>query len=315
MSRQQAEGWAFDLFGVRGTAAPLPGYEDRNFLLDGGGEGRWVLKVAHSTTRRSEVECQLEALRFLASTSVAGFVPAVCATHHGDLSTQVETASCGLCFIRLVSYLEGTPMVEFGDPGSDLRAQTGRLLGRLDHHLLNFDHPGAHRHLTWDLVNFLELEPYLRYLDQEMMPIIEEVFDRFRRRVAPHLDGLRRSVIQNDGNDHNLLVSTASGAPRLCGLIDFGDLVFTITVAEPAIAAAYAMLAAEDPAAAANEIRLAFEKDLPLTEHERRLMPDLSLARLATSLLSAAQAKQASPEDAYLQVTDQPARRVLKMLV
>ncbi len=76
----------------------------------------------------------------------------------------------------------------------------------------------------------------------------------FRRQVIPHLESLRHSVIHSDANDHNLLVSEVGGAPHVSGLIDFGDLVHSITVADPANAAAYAMLAAEDPIAAAEEL-------------------------------------------------------------
>ncbi len=78
-----------------------------------------MLKVAHAANHRQDVECQVEVLRFLASTPVADYVPALRSTRDGDPSAQVETTSDGPCFIRLVSYLEGTPMVEIGDPGPE----------------------------------------------------------------------------------------------------------------------------------------------------------------------------------------------------
>ena len=45
---RQAELWAREIFGLEGSATPLPGFDDRNFLLDAKGAGRWVVKVAHS---------------------------------------------------------------------------------------------------------------------------------------------------------------------------------------------------------------------------------------------------------------------------
>ena len=50
-------------------------------------------------------------------------------------------------------------------------------------------------------------------------------------------------MIHNDGNDWNVLVTDASyDDPRAAGLIDFGDVLETWTVAGPAIAMAYVML-------------------------------------------------------------------------
>ena len=51
-----------------------------------------------------------------------------------------------------------------------------------------------------------------------------------------------------------------------------------------------------------------------LHTHDLTAWWDLVLARLSTSVLMAAQARTASPEDEYLQVTDEPARRLLRRI-
>src|SRR5204863_512689 len=71
---------------------------------------------------------------------------------------------------------------------------------------------------------------------------------RWQRRLA-HLRGampnLRQSVIHNDANDNNVLVS--EDGESISGLLDLGDAVHSITVNELAVAAAYAALDAPDP--------------------------------------------------------------------
>jgi len=50
-------------------------------------------------------------------------------------------------------------------------------------------------------------------------------------------------VIYGDANDYNVLVSDPWPQPRtIAGVIDFGDVHHGLTVSEPAIAAAYAIL-------------------------------------------------------------------------
>lgn len=315
VSSEKAEAWAFDVFGIAGIATPLPGDIDRNFLLDCGVEGRWVMKIANAAEKLKEVECQVEALRFLRSSSISDVLPAVRTTVGGASVGEVEIASGERCCVRLLSYQEGRPIAGIGDPGPEMRAEIGTLLGRLDQHLQGFEHVGTRRKLEWDLVNFLEIQRYMSYVDAEIRPLVDEVMARFERKVVPRLELLRRSVVHNDANDYNILIAEDGDRYRLSGLIDFGDLVHTITVAELAIASAYLMLAAEEPLDAAEELRSAYETIVPLTEFERSLLPELSLARLCTSVVMAAQARAVCPEDDYMQITGQPARRLLRRLL
>jgi Ser/Thr protein kinase RdoA (MazF antagonist) len=69
-------------------------------------------------------------------------------------------------------------------------------------------------------------------------------------RVLPIADTLRKSIIHNDGNDHNIIVDDNT----VMGIIDFGDAVKTCTINEIAIACAYAMLDKTDPIAMGCEI-------------------------------------------------------------
>ena len=82
--------------------------------------------------------------------------------------------------------------------------------------------------------------------DADRAALLGDVAAGLRARLAPALESLRTSVIHNDANDHNVLVDDAGD--RVVGLLDFGDLVHSVTAQEAAVAVAYAMFHRRRPA-------------------------------------------------------------------
>ena len=90
------------------------------------------------------------------------------------------------------------------------------------------------------------------------------------------------------------------GAPRahpreVSGLLDFGDMHHGLLVAEPAVAAAYALLGQEDPLAAAAAVVAGYHAAFPLEEEEIALLFALVGARLAVSVTNSACGRSARP--------------------
>jgi 4-aminobutyrate aminotransferase-like enzyme len=310
-----AKRWAKEIYGIDCRAEPLPGEIDRNFLLHLTDGERRVLKIAPAAADRVEIECQLAALEHLAHGELGSLVPRVYAADGGQTLHEVRSADGDVLLVRMVGYLAGTPLARRAAVDSELLREIGETLGRLDLAFEPFTHPGAHRKLVWDLVRLLELRPLLPAVDPGLRPLVAAGLDRFSLRVSPRIDELPRSVIHNDANDHNLLVADDDdGTTRLRGLIDFGDMVHSITVAELAITCAYAMLDTEDPWAVAGALTEGYEKARPLQPLERELLPDLIVGRLCASLLFSAQARQQSPDDDYLTVSERPAAELLRRL-
>ena len=78
--------------------------------------------------------------------------------------------------------------------------------------------------------------------------------------------GLRFSVIHNDANDYNVLVS---GSPQtVSAILDYGDVVHSATVCNLAVALAYVMLDKRDPITAAAQVVSAYQESFPLSENE-----------------------------------------------
>jgi len=69
-------------------------------------------------------------------------------------------------------------------------------------------------------------------------------------------------------------------------VIDFGDMHHGLTVSEPAIAVAYAILGKKDPLQAATAIVAGYHKTFPLEETELSVLYTLIGTRLAVSVVN-----------------------------
>ncbi len=310
-----AETIAATHYGVVGGAKELPAELDRNFLIEAE-DGARVLKVSPPGTGDETLLCQNRVLEVLAASELSRVMPALCPSRKG-LDLLHLPGPNGISYrVRLLSYLDGVPIARLRHHPAQLLGAVGRLLGRLDQLLLNLDHPGARRVILWDLTRTLELEESLGLIAElERRQLVAMVLDEFRRTVQPQLGRLRRSIIHNDANDYNILVDPGSTPPVVTGLIDFGDMVHTITAAEPAIACAYLMLGKEDPWAAAEQVLAGYQAVLPLQPLEQELLPALIRARLATSVLMAARSHLREPDNEYLLVSEAPVWNLLERLI
>jgi len=306
-----AEGWGLD-----GELEPLAGEFDFNFLIRARDGRRFVLKVSPVNADRESLECQIAALRHLQASPVAPLVQRPVSTTDGlDLLAAVDDVG-NPRWVRLVSYLEGVPLVTHDRRPPGLLEEIGAALARLDLALKDFDHPGARRKLKWDLPAMPALGCYAELIpDPARRKLVEDRIARFNRVITPRLAELEFGVIYNDANDRNLLVRTDDdGAPRLGGIIDFGDMLHTAVVAELAIACAYLMLDRDDPLADAAHVIRGYHAVRPLTAVERELLPDFIIARLVASVLMSARGRHRDPGNSYLQISEAPVWRLLERM-
>jgi len=306
---------ARDAFGIERTARRLPGYTDQNFMLCLGERPSEVLKVAPADDNRRMLECQMAALVHLAASPMGSRVPPVVSASDGSRLVALEDPSGQRRWARLFGFLEGRPLVEVKHRSANLIRQFGRELARLDVALEGFDHPGVERDWAWNLTRAMSLLDYLGTIAHtDVRRLVRSGFTRFERRVVPHLPDLEPAVIHNDANDHNVLV-TIDDPPRMAGFIDFGDILRSIRLAEPAIAAAYAMFDSPDPLDVLDELVAGYAEVIGITPEERALIPDLAIGRLCTTLVMSAREILQAPDNEYLMVSTRPARDLLEVLM
>lgn len=301
-------------FGISADAVPLPGDRDQNVRLDVAGTGAFVLKVANPAEDPAVLAAQHRILRWIEAQSPSLHVPRVVPGLHGDDIVRATDGRGVDHQARLLSFVSGTLLADLPPPRSPaLLSSVGKFLGRLTVALDGFDDPAVHRVLEWDVVRGPEtVREKLSLIESvQQRELVTQCVARFEARVISRLPHLRRSVIHNDGNDHNLLVRHDT----VSGVIDFGDVVHSITVAEVAVGGAYAMLDESDPLLAAGRVVAGFAGAFPLTPEECEILFDLMLMRLAISVSVCAEQKRLQPRNPYLTVSERPAWSALERLV
>ena len=91
-------------------------------------------------------------------------------------------------------------------------------------------------------------------------------------------------------------------------------MVHSWTVADPAVAVAYAMLDAADPLAIAEAVINGYQSEHPLLQEEQAAVFPLACLRLCMSVCIAAWQQAQRAGDEYLAVSQQPIRRTLPAL-
>ncbi len=314
--REEAVGIARRLYGLEAEAAPLASERDQNFLLTSGTGDRFVLKIANASEDPAALDLQNRALQHLAERAPALQLPRVIPASNGDLVASIADASGRLHQTRLLSYVPGRTLADTRRHSAELLMSLGRLLGSIDSALLDFRHPADERPLKWDIRRASWAREYLPYVETDSRrSMIQPLLDQYERDVVPRFPALRASVIYNDANDHNVIVSEGDAYDRRAvAVVDFGDMLRSCTVAEVAVAAAYSMMGKPDPLGAAAAIVRGYASVLRLDEDEIEVLFPLIRTRLSVSVVNSAYQRLAEPGNRYLTISEQPAWELLERL-
>ncbi|MFN0119148.1 MAG: aminotransferase class III-fold pyridoxal phosphate-dependent enzyme [Blastocatellia bacterium] len=316
----RAEQLAARLYGLSATARALPGEMDHNFHLTSEDESQYVLKIMHAGRERGLIEMQCAALGRLALRAHDLPLPHPIHAANDLVVNEINSLDGATHLVWMLHYLPGQLLARAKPHTPRLLENLGFFLGQTDAALSDFDHPAAHREMKWDLGRAGWIREHLHQIDDPARrAMAANCLVDFDTTVAPALPHLRRSVIHNDANDYNILVPpprerTGDRLHEIAGVIDFGDMLHTCTVFEPAIAAAYALLDKDDPLTAAARVIAGYQRAMPLTETEIALLFPLIRMRLAVSVTNSAIRKQNEPDDPYITISEAPAWRALEQL-
>jgi Ser/Thr protein kinase RdoA (MazF antagonist) len=306
VSAAEAKTLCENLFSVSGYATELPSERDQNFALTAANGERFVFKIANADEEFATLQLQNAALRHADARVSRLELPKVIPTVEG-LEIGVVRVAGAQHFTRLLTWLEGEPMVRVAPHGDRLLQSLGAGLAELDAALRDFSHPAMQRALRWDVRHADAALQHLPLLATDEQTIVRNFM---QAHSAVRWESLRKQVIQGDANDHNVLVRQ----DRVVGLLDFGDMVCSAVACELAVALAYAMLDKNAPIQTARTVIGAYTAIFPLTSAEQDALYALTTARLCISVCYAAFNAIEKSSDPYQQVTAGPAWRLLRQL-
>mgnify|MGYP000143732849 CR=1 FL=1 len=302
-------------FGIEGNLSLLPGELDINAILTSSTGAKYMLKIAHQDADQANIEMQNALMQHLEGKALALDLPKVKQAQNGSSWVLVQDDQGVERIIRLLSFVEGQLWAGINPQNAELLYSLGKAVGSLCHGLLDFDHPAAHRQFKWNLSDGLWIKEQLDLItDEEQKSMLLYVINMVEEEVNPRRDKVRKSVIYNDANDYNIIVNENPADRKVQGLIDFGDAVYSETVNDIAIAAAYACMDKEDPLTAAAQLVQGFNEEVPLEEEELAMIFPLILLRLAVSVTNSAYNRKAEPDNTYLLISEKPAWALLDKL-
>ncbi|NQU34544.1 MAG: aminotransferase class III-fold pyridoxal phosphate-dependent enzyme [Bacteroidetes bacterium] len=309
ITANQATSIASHWYNLEGDITPLPGEFDFNFKITTSVDC-YLLKVSRPGADIEYIEYQNSILVHLHTSRLVSNSPCVIPNMHGDLTSTIIDENGQTRIVRLLSWVPGRLWSTINPINEELLKSLGEHAGLITSALSDFDHQVAHRDFEWDIAQASWTSKYIHLFSNNQKQIIEYFLDRFDNK-AQQYSKLRKSVVHNDVNDNNIIVSEDLTVTKVVSIIDYGDAIHTRTINDLAITIAYAVMTKEDVLDASLPIVAGYHSSFPITENELELLYTLVAMRLIISVTKSAINKQKEPENDYLLISENPAWDVL----
>ena len=292
---------AYDVFGLKVSVKNLDSDRDQNCYLYTKSNEEFVLKIYNSKESLDIINMQTNVLEhFQNNDSVLINTPKIINTTDGKKLGKVETNNIEY-YLRLVSYIKGKQLKDV-DQNFFSFYELGTFIGKLNKVLDTFSDSNANRVFPWDVGNIDFLKKRFNiFNDQKDRDIVSYFIKQYNKNILPNSKLLRKSIIHNDCNDHNIIVSDDN---KIYGIIDFGDMVYTYTAGELAIAIAYAVLGKDNPLKIACEIIKGYCDINFLSDDDLGSIIYLVCIRLCISVIMAEYRRKLFPNNKYLMVSN-----------
>ncbi len=303
-------------YNIDSTVQRLVSYDDQNFLVMDKKNTKYVLKISNTREKKEFLNAQVEVLKSLKMKCSGYQFPNHIETENGKVILSIKDDYEVNYFVRLLSYVPGTFWGDMKDHSENLLNNFGKFLATMDKALLEFDQPSFHRNLTWDIKNTLQAYDRLKFIKSSHRRRIAEYFLlQFETHVTPQFHKLRSSLIHADANDWNVLIPQNDPGEEIAGVIDFGDMIFSQTINELAIALVYILFNKENPLETAKHVIRGYHSVLPLEELELELLYYLICGRLCIGVTMYALSSLKYPENDYVTISEKPAWELLEKLI
>tara|TARA_Y100001970_G_C14247341_1_gene869247 strand:- start:3977 stop:4993 length:1017 start_codon:yes stop_codon:yes gene_type:complete len=275
---------------------------DQNFFFKDTSK-KYILKIFNHAEDLSTINLQLDAIKYISKKNINILLP-------NPKSDIIEIFKDGKKFRSVVyEYIDGYFYSDKQLTDQNYN-ELGKFIGEISTALIGFQNSGSKRNFEWDIQNINFIYDRIKYIDlQSNQNIICYFLNEYEKNVVPYLDNLRMSVIHNDCNDHNILINKHK---KSLGLIDFGDMIYSFQVLEPAVCMAYLSLKAKNIKSAFFSFLQGYRSCFPLQENELKCIMYIVCFRLCISVSMSAWRKSLFPDNKYLTISEKSAWMTLE---
>jgi hydroxylysine kinase len=276
----------------------LSSERDQNFKVCSD-VGQFLLKIANPAEARSITRLQTDAIKHVAAQDPSVPVQRVVPTGTGDDAVVADEST-----VRLLTWIDGIPL-HLTPHNRRQRESVAIGHAKLVLAMTNYRSDESPSVLQWDVQHAARLWDFLHAVPPDLLEPVEAALERFARYAAPKLATFERQFVHNDIQPYNLVVVKAC-PDRLCGILDFGDMVCAPVACDLGVACAYQVLPGEHPLQTVGEYVAAFDSVRPLSEDEFDAVPALILARQATTIVITSLRAVAHPDNAKYILRNRP---------
>ena len=311
ITTQKAEEILFDVFKIKGSATSLPGEIDFNFRIKVDNSEGYILKISRPNEDENYLDFQQKLLQYVAENGEDLIAPKVVSDKAEKAIATIKDDFGNTRKVRLLTWISGRVWNSVNPQLNNLRFSLGKQCGLLTASLKGFNHKKATREFVWDVAQSLWTKEHIHLFSDEKKEIITYYQNEFEAKKTTY-DALRKSVVHNDANDNNVIVSEDLINPTVKAAIDYGDAIYTQIINDLAIACAYAIMNHNDVLEACLPIIKGYHSTFPLQENELNHLYNAIAMRLVISVTKSAINKIEEPNNEYLLISEQPAWNVLK---
>lgn len=311
ISIQEAEKILFEEYNIKGKADVLPGYSDYNFRIQVDNQNSYILKISRPNSNLDSILFLQNILLYLENHADDLIIPKIITNTVGNHISEIFDNQQNKQYVRLLSWVSGRIWKEVNPKLSSLKFSLGETCGKLTQALINFKYPQTHIDFEWDTAKSLWTKNHLNLFSAEEKETINYFQNLFESNFESY-NQLRKSIVHNDANDYNIIVTEDLINPKVKSIIDYGDAIHTQIINDVAIACAYAIMDVNDPLDAALPIVSGYHSKFPLKEKELEHLYSSIAMRLIVSYTSAIINLQKEPDNTYLQISAKPAFELLK---
>ena len=295
----------FSYYKIKANSKLLFSDRDQNFLIIDSFAKKYILKVSNSSESIDYLKLQSQTTLLIQSNDSDLRVP--------NLIDDIKSIKKDgiIYFIRLLKFIEGKFLKDI-ILNDDSYFKLGEFLGRLDISLDQVNHKFKNTNFYWDVRTIDLIKLRLTFIDNENdKKTIRYFLDAYKTNVEINDLKLRKMFIHNDGNDQNILVDRKG---NFNGIIDFGDMVYSYQVAEPAVCMAYVALGKSESYRPMANVLKGYHSKFPLKNIELEAAIYISCIRLCISVTMAAWRTKLFPSNKYLLVSQHQAWNFLRKM-
>jgi len=297
-------------YNIKGSVEKLDGEIDYNYKIQSSNANNYLLKISRPNFDKDYIDYQIKLLDHLNTDCKIELAFNISTVDNKKFCVFKDSFGNDRC-VRLISWIDGRLWSSVNPIEESLRRQLGVKSAILSNSLNNFNHSFSKRKIDWDISNCLWVEEHIEKFDINKREIVLNIIKSFKNNL-PIYKKLKKSIIHNDINDNNIIVSNDLLKPTINSIIDFGDSVFSQTINDLAITCSYGIMNVNDPLAACCEIINGNNSISIISDEELKLLYNLIAVRLVISVTKSLINKIEEPENEYLLISEKPAWNLLK---